>query len=393
MANGVNAPYGLRAVRSINGSTWNGQTTTYPVASEYNHSIFTGDPVTFLQDGTIGRAFLGLPLVGTFMGCKYYDQNTKNYIFSPYWLANTQTVGGIPAEAMIMDDRSVVYSIQASNFGNGPFAQLGIAAINVGSNAEYAEGGVVPAPVGVAPNPAGGSTSTGQSGIYLNCSPFQYTDIPSPTFPVAQTISGATTYMPLKIIGLATTPGNQFLLNPQVTSNPTLPVGAFNIALVTLNSSMFQGNTANRVIPATITSTVFSSVQMSGGTTPGSYFPADLTSGAGGPAVLSSVSAQIYSSGVPFASAAAGASNFVIIYSGTSIVVSQPLFSMTQLIAATTAAAGTQTGFTTVGLPQVGPITLPSGNADVFALGFTGAQPLTGGDGAIVIITLHYTYF
>lgn len=44
MAN-VNAPFGLRPVRKIDGSPWNGQTIRCYIASSYATALFIGDPV------------------------------------------------------------------------------------------------------------------------------------------------------------------------------------------------------------------------------------------------------------------------------------------------------------------------------------------------------------
>ncbi len=129
MAYGVNAPFGLQPRIHKNGSIWNGQLTSYPIKSGYNTNIFSGDPVYFDQaNGTIvlATAGIGNPIAGVFMGVKYSTlagagtgQGTAS--FSPYWPANTPTLNGANAEALVCDDPTVLYDIQSDsslNFSN-----------------------------------------------------------------------------------------------------------------------------------------------------------------------------------------------------------------------------------------------------------------------------------
>ena len=55
MSYGVNQPWGLQAIKTINGSTWNGQTSTYFISSGYTNNIFKGDLVFVGPDGFIGN--------------------------------------------------------------------------------------------------------------------------------------------------------------------------------------------------------------------------------------------------------------------------------------------------------------------------------------------------
>ena len=53
MAYGVNNAWGLQAIKTINGATWNGQTSTYFIESGYVNNIFKGDLVYLGNDGFI----------------------------------------------------------------------------------------------------------------------------------------------------------------------------------------------------------------------------------------------------------------------------------------------------------------------------------------------------
>jgi hypothetical protein len=88
-AAGTNSPWGFRPERHINGSSWNGQTKIFRIASAYATSLYTGDPVTQNGNGTITIATAGAnPIIGIFMGVKYIDAS-GNPQYSQYWPANT----------------------------------------------------------------------------------------------------------------------------------------------------------------------------------------------------------------------------------------------------------------------------------------------------------------
>jgi hypothetical protein len=193
MAYGTNAPNGLRPVKKLDGSCWTGQTTSYPVASAYGTSLFKGDPVTVLADGTLGIATAGSAAVGVFWGVQWIDANgtIRN---EPYWPASTATKGSVPATAFVIDDPNVVFTIQESN-GAGA-AGTPIALTDVGLNANFAIGT--------------GSTATGNSGATLN-----------------NTTEADTSTLNLKILSLDPYPGNA--------------VGNFANWLVVINNHRYRG--------------------------------------------------------------------------------------------------------------------------------------------------------
>lgn len=193
MAYGTNAPNGLRPVKKLDGSCWTGQTTSYPVASAYGTSLFKGDPVTVLNDGTLGIATAGSAAVGVFWGVQYTNA-AGDIVNSPYWAASTATKGSVPATAFVIDDPNVVFTIQESN-GAGA-AGTPLALTDVGLNANFAVGT--------------GSTATGNSGATLN-----------------NTTEADTSTLNLKILGLDPYPGNA--------------VGNFANWLVVINNHRYRG--------------------------------------------------------------------------------------------------------------------------------------------------------
>jgi hypothetical protein len=143
--NGINAPIGFQPSQYQDGSTWNGQTSTYAIASGYNTSIFRGDPVTVTNTGTIASgANAQNAIIGIFWGVKYID-SSGNPQYAPVWQANTVTMNAAYAQALVVDDSNVLYDVSMNNsLGAGnPFwlfqtdlfrnANCVIAAGNVGS--------------------------------------------------------------------------------------------------------------------------------------------------------------------------------------------------------------------------------------------------------------------
>ena len=111
MAN-ANTPYGLRPVRRIGGGVI--QTNTYTIATGYATSIFTGDVVQGLADGSIVQAEAGnVDNLGVFAGCQYVDAAGKQ-VFSPYWPASTTATN---IKAFVYDDPNIVFAIQSDATG------------------------------------------------------------------------------------------------------------------------------------------------------------------------------------------------------------------------------------------------------------------------------------
>lgn len=152
MAYGTNAPNGLRPVKKLDGSAWTGQTRPYPIASGYATSLFKGDPVTVLADGTLGIGVAGSAIVGVFWGVQYIPANGGLPVNQPYWAASTTTQNTATATAFVIDDPTVLFTIQESNGAGAAGTPLALA--DVGLNANFAVGT--------------GSTATGNSGASLD---------------------------------------------------------------------------------------------------------------------------------------------------------------------------------------------------------------------------------
>lgn len=167
MAYGQNMPWGLVAVKTTTGATWNGQTSPYLIKSGYTSNIFKGDLVYLAGDGYIHNLFdlqqgqlITSQAIGVFNGCSFVTSTATNPIDPaspgrPYWPAGTITLNAQDAIADIIDDPSVIYNIQ-SDIAGVPFN-------GVGNNAT-----VVYTPFnGSITNPSG-NFQTGQSSIVLS---------------------------------------------------------------------------------------------------------------------------------------------------------------------------------------------------------------------------------
>lgn len=171
MSYGQNQPWGLVAVKTTTGATWNGQTSPYLIKSGYASNIFKGDLVYLGADGYIHNLFdlqadplKTAPAIGVFNGCSYITSTSTNPIdpASPgrtYWPAGTITLNAQDATCDIIDDPNVIFNVQ-SNAPGIPF------------NAQGSTASVVYTPFnGSTTNPSG-NFQTGQSTMYVNAAGF-----------------------------------------------------------------------------------------------------------------------------------------------------------------------------------------------------------------------------
>jgi len=271
MAYGVNAPFGLRPISSINGGSWTEKTNEYFIYADatgtttYEISIFNGDPVVFnptnAQAGTIARylpnytdgtpsTFSALPIVGVFQSCEYIN-TTGNLVLSPYWPANTQVQAGSKIKAYVLDDPSTIFDVQVSTSTNangnafvsdpvfpntngeanlnGSFGSNFALNIGGGTNFDTVQvGGVANI---YANNPAGGDTRTGQSGFYLDVQTNTGGD-------ATHDYNKTTATLPLKAIGFTLSPKNK----PRLVGQ-TMETTPFLNVRVLINNHYYKAGT------------------------------------------------------------------------------------------------------------------------------------------------------
>jgi hypothetical protein len=116
MAN-VAEKFGLKAVRSLDGSDFINAQNRYRIASNYGTAIFQGDLVTPVTGGGIERhtAGSGTPVVGVFNGCFYTDPTTQKPTWKNYYPGS---IAASDIMAFVIDSPDQVYKIDS----DGAFA-------------------------------------------------------------------------------------------------------------------------------------------------------------------------------------------------------------------------------------------------------------------------------
>jgi hypothetical protein len=162
MSFGTNAPEGFVENKSKISATCNTQDEFHEIRSGYATSLYTGDPISDGANASADEGFIqqaatadGTAIRGVFKGCTFAIQTslTGQQQFFPYWVANTVTLNGLPAQAYVIDDPFVVFTIQTGSAGavNPPQATR----LSINKNANHSYG-------------AGGSIITGKSGAFLD---------------------------------------------------------------------------------------------------------------------------------------------------------------------------------------------------------------------------------
>lgn len=153
------SPFGFRQYRHIEGNQPTMGFETFRISSSDASIIFTGDPVVSalaagLGVGTnYGRYVTGssasgagggiggssIPVLGVFLGCKYYNPTVGRTVWSPAWPGNQQAAGP-DVEAYVCTDRDMLWIAQASTGTNitSSYIGYGIGYNNPGSTSAFA---------------------------------------------------------------------------------------------------------------------------------------------------------------------------------------------------------------------------------------------------------------
>lgn len=193
----VDAPYGLKPINIIGGQANVGSIRQIPIASGYATSIFNGDLVALVADGTVEKdaGTATANPVGVFVGCKYTDPNLGYELYSQHFPA------GIVAEdieAYVVDDPSMIFKVAVVSTGT---TIGGVDRTAVGSN--------------IALEQNAGNTATGNSGVAVD-----------------QTTVGTTNTLPLRVIDVV---------------KETMIGGVAQEVLVKINAGTHQYNNATGV--------------------------------------------------------------------------------------------------------------------------------------------------
>ena len=112
----VNAPYGLKPINLYGGTPFAGATRQYRIASAYNTSIFYGDPIEMIDNGTIIKSAITTAratvttsqIIGVFLGCSYVNSQGQT-IFAQYFPANTAAPTGTYITAYVSNDPDTLF--------------------------------------------------------------------------------------------------------------------------------------------------------------------------------------------------------------------------------------------------------------------------------------------
>jgi len=146
MAN-IDSPFGLIPVAHVGMTPNNGGQTQYSLADNQSTAIFTGDPVTYKNDGTVEVADNTKALCGVFGGCFYTDPTTSKPTWSPYFPA---TLSPGDAKGFIWDNPMQTFIVQQDS------DSVNLLAANLNENVNFVFGA--------------GNTTTGISGVEIDSS-------------------------------------------------------------------------------------------------------------------------------------------------------------------------------------------------------------------------------
>jgi hypothetical protein len=178
----VDAPYGLKPVNLIGGQVFAGATRLMEIASGYATSIFYGDLVKRISDGTIEKdtgTTTATP-VGVFLGVQFTNQSTGQVQQQQYYPASQAIASGSKIFAVVADDPDTLFQVVSCS-GTTVVAGMGISAI--GNNIALIQNA--------------GSTVTGNSKVAIdegtqtttNTLPIRIIDV------VRETATGADTFV------------------------------------------------------------------------------------------------------------------------------------------------------------------------------------------------------
>jgi hypothetical protein len=148
----VSAPYGLKPVNLIGGQVFAGATRQMEIASGYATSIFYGDLVKRVSDGTIEKdtgTATATPC-GVFLGVSFTNASTGQIQQQQYYPASTAIKSGTKIFAVVADDPDTLFQVAVVS-GTTVVTGVGIAAI--GENSTLVQNA--------------GSTTTGDSKVAI----------------------------------------------------------------------------------------------------------------------------------------------------------------------------------------------------------------------------------
>ena len=148
----VSAPYGLKPINLIGGQVFAGATRLMQIASGYATSIFYGDFVKRISDGTIEKdtgTATATPC-GVFLGVSFTNSSTGQIQQQQFYPASQSIKSGTQIFAVVADDPDTLFQVAVVS-GTTVITGVGISAI--GNNSELVQNA--------------GSATTGNSAVAI----------------------------------------------------------------------------------------------------------------------------------------------------------------------------------------------------------------------------------
>jgi len=126
----VSAPYGLKPINLIGGQVFSGATRLMEIASGYATSIFYGDLVQRISDGTIAKdtgTTTATPC-GVFLGVSFTNSSTGQVQQQQFYPASQSIKSGTKIFAVVADDPDTLFQVAVVS-GTTVITGVGISAI------------------------------------------------------------------------------------------------------------------------------------------------------------------------------------------------------------------------------------------------------------------------
>ena len=135
----VSAPYGLKPINLIGGQVFAGATRQRRIASGAA-SIGFGDPVIFVNDGTIAvststTAAPATGFAGVFLGCQFVSSVTGQPTFSQAWISGTSVKANTFITAFVCEDPDQLFQVAVVTGTTVVSTSTGLTYTNVNNNA------------------------------------------------------------------------------------------------------------------------------------------------------------------------------------------------------------------------------------------------------------------
>jgi len=135
----IDKPYGLKPINLIGGQVFAGATRQRRIASGAS-SIGFGDPVIFVNDGTIAvststTAAPATGFAGVFLGCQFVSSVTGQPTFSQAWISGTSVKANTFITAFVCEDPDQLFQVAVVTGTTVVSTSTGLTYSNINNNA------------------------------------------------------------------------------------------------------------------------------------------------------------------------------------------------------------------------------------------------------------------